>query len=159
MRLSTSEGLRSEYLLHLTTMKLLPLAWIEKSIDRRVNTWCQKNRWTKLRVNSEGLWVAIPPGETEHMEVPPVAYVSQSQLKFRAIRPYVPFLVILTVIVGGYLDLSWQLRSMRQKNEELSKELKRVGHNVQAIQKSNSAQAKPANTQVRTAKNRSGSKP
>jgi hypothetical protein len=133
-------------------MNLLPLAWIEKSIDRRVNAWCQKNRWTKLRINSEGLWVAIPPGETEHMEVPPIAYVSQSQLKLRAIRPYLPFIVFLAVMVGGYIDLSWQLRTARRDNQNLSQKLQSIGQDIQAIKRNNTVQQKPVQPRTQTQK-------
>lgn len=136
-----------ECLTHHNTMKLLPLAWIEKSIDRRVNAWCQKNRWTKLRINSEGLWVAIPPGETEHMEVPPVAYVSQSQLKLRVIRPYLPFIALVAVIVGGYIDLSWQLRTVRQKNDELSRKVQIINQDIQSMKQRSSVQKQHNNAQ------------
>lgn len=137
---------------HHTTMNLLPLTWIEKSIDRRVNAWCQKNRWTKLRINGEGLWVAIPPGETEHMEVPPIAYVSQSQLKLRAIRPYLPFIAFLTVMAAGYVDLSWQLRTARRDNQNLSQQLRSIGQDIQAIKRNNTVPQKPVQPHKHTQK-------
>jgi hypothetical protein len=133
-------------------MNLLPLTWIEKSIDRRVNAWCQKNRWTKLRINGEGLWVAIPPGETEHMEVPPIAYVSQSQLKLRAIRPYLPFIAFLTVMAAGYVDLSWQLRTARRDNQNLSQQLRSIGQDIQAIKRNNTVPQKPVQPHKHTQK-------
>jgi hypothetical protein len=128
------------FLSHDSTMKLLPHTWLEKSIDRRVTAWCQKNRWTQLRINAEGLWVAIPPGETEHMEVPPVAYVSQSQLKLSFIRPYIPLLVILVVMVGGYVDVSSQLKTARQEQQNIQQQLQQMNQELQGLKQKRSTQ-------------------
>jgi hypothetical protein len=82
------------------------------------------------------------------MEVPPVAYVSQSQLKLRAIRPYLPFMVFLTVMVGGYIDLSSQLRTARRDNQNLSQQLRTIGQDIQAVKQNNAVQQKSVQPQT-----------
>ena len=74
------------------------------------------------------------------MEVPPIAYVSQSQLKLSFIRPYIPLLVILVVMVGGYVDVSSQLKTARQEQQKIQQQLQQMNQELQGLKQKRSTQ-------------------